>query len=150
MDDRATAPVIGKTLEIAVLVVFIGLVSTALFGSVVPAYRTAAGAEVGDRALVAAVGQVEVAADAPESVETRRVTISIPRTVRGSSYTVHAAEVNDTPVLVLDHPVSGIGGVRPLSLPTSVTTVDGELRSTAAPTVVVSRQQDGTLAVVLQ
>jgi hypothetical protein len=150
VDERATTPVVGKALEVAVLVVFIGLVSAALFGSVVPTYRTAAGAEVGDRVLISAVGQVDVAADVPESVETRRVTISIPRTIRGSSYILRTDEVNGTPTLVLDHPASRIGGVRPLSLPAAVTTVDGELRSTATPTVVVSRQQNGTLAVVLQ
>lgn len=150
MDNRAAAPVVGKTLEIAVLVVFVGLISAALFGSVVPAYRTAAGAEVGDRVLVASVGQVEVAAAAPESVGTRRVALSVPRTIRGEPYVLSADSVNGTPTLTLAHPQPKIGGTHALSVPSEVVSVAGEVRSTTAPTVVVSRQRGGTLAVVLQ
>lgn len=150
MDNRAATPVVGKALEVAVLVVFVGLVSAALFGSVVPAYRTAAGEEVGDRVLVAAAGQVEHAADAPAGVESRRVDVALPRTIRGVAYVVRVTAVNGTPALVLDHPRSRIGGTRPLTLPSRVTTVEGELHSAGEPTAVVTRQPNGTLAVVLQ
>lgn len=150
MDERAAAPVVGKALEVAVLVVFVGLVSAALFGSVVPSYRTAAGAEVGDRVLVAATGQVEVAARGAPTVERRRADVSLPRTIRGTAYVVRAARVNGTPALTLDHPNVAIGGTRVLSLPPRVTAVDGELRSTDAPTVAVSRSPNGTVSVMLQ
>jgi hypothetical protein len=150
VDDRATAPVVGKALEVAVLVVFVGLVSAALFGSVVPAYRTAAGAEVGDRVLVATAGQVEDAADAPSGVERRRVGVAIPRTIRGDAYVVRATAVDGTPALVLDHPTPEIGGRLALALPARVTGFEGELHSAEEPTVVVTRGPNGTLAVVLQ
>ncbi|WP_380678788.1 DUF7263 family protein [Salinigranum sp. GCM10025319] len=96
MDERAAAPVVGKTMEVAVLVVFLGVVSAALFGSVVPQYRTAAGAEIGDRVLVAAAGQIETAASGPESVVERRVDVSVPRTIRGAAYVVRAENRNGT------------------------------------------------------
>lgn len=138
-------------MEVAILVVFVGLVSATLFGSVVPAYRTAAGAEVGDRALVAVASQVDDAARAPASVVERRVSISMPRVIRGVPYVVRATDGsrNVVPTLVLDHPRAGIGGRITLVVP-SGTTVDGELRSTETPTVVVSHTENGTMAVVLR
>jgi hypothetical protein len=150
VDDRAAAPVVGKALEVAVLVVFVGLLSAALFGSVVPAYRTAAGAEVGDRVLVAAAGQIEVAARAPDGVVERRAAVSVPRTIRGAGYVLRATNTTGTPTLVLDHPNAAIGGATPLSVPSRVAVVGGELRSADSPTVVIEGRPDGTLAVTLQ
>lgn len=149
MDERAAAPVAGKALEVAVLVVFVGVVSAALFGSVVPTYRTAAGAEVADRALVAVAGQVDTAAVVTDSVVERRVAVSMPPTIRGSAYVVRAVDERGTPTLVLDHPHAGIGGSVALSTPAG-TPVSGTLRSTADPTVVVSRTANGTVEVVLR
>jgi hypothetical protein len=149
VDERAAAPVAGKALEVAVLVVFVGVVSAALFGSVVPTYRTAAGDEVADRALVAVAGQVDAAAVVTDSVVERRVTVSMPRTIRGSAYVVRAVDERETPTLVLDHPHPGIGGSVALSVPAG-TPVSGALPSTADPTVVVSRAANGTVEVVLQ
>ncbi|AUV80853.1 hypothetical protein C2R22_03570 [Salinigranum rubrum] len=148
MDERAAAPVAGKALEIAILVVFVGVVSAALFGSVVPTYRTAAGAEVGDRTLVAVVGQVDTAAVVTDSVVERRVAVSMPRTIRGSAYVVRAVNGNQTPTLVLDHPHAGVGGAVPLSVPAE-TRVNGSLQSTSEPTVVVT-QESGRIEVVLR
>lgn len=148
MDDRAAAPVVGKALEIAVLVVFVGVVSAALFGSVVPTYRTAAGAEVADRTLVAVAGQVDTAAVVTDSVVERRVAVSMPRTIRGSAYVVRAANATQTPTLVLDHPHAGVGGSVPLSVPPE-TRVNGSLRSTSGSTVVVT-QEGGRVEVVLR
>lgn len=149
MDDRAAAPVVGKAMEVAVLVVFVGLLSAALFGGVVPEYRTAAGAAVGDRVLVAAAGQVETAAQGSEYVDERRVDVSVPRTVRGAAYVLRVESRDGTPTLVLDHPNPAIGGTMPLAIPSHVTGVEGESRSTRSPVVVVSRQPDRTLAVRL-
>jgi hypothetical protein len=152
VDDRAVSPVVGKALEVAVLVVFVGLVSAALFGSVVPAYRTAAGAEVGDRVLVAAAGQIEVAADVPAAVTERRTAVVIPRTIRGAAYAVRVDPGNATgpPTLVLDHPHGSIGGATALSLPPQVVTVTGTTRSTASPTVVVYGRPGGRVEVTLE
>lgn len=149
MDDRAAAPVVGKALEIAVLVVFVGVVSAALFGSVVPTYRTAAGDEVADRALAAVAGQVDTAAVTTDSVDERRVTVSMPRTIRGAAYVIRVTNESGAPALVLDHPHAGVGGSITLSTPAEAA-VTGQLRSTAEPTVVVSRHEDGTVGVVLE
>lgn len=149
MDDRAAAPVVGKALEIAVLVVFVGVVSAALFGSLVPTYRTAAGEAVGDRALAAVAGQVDTAAAVTDSVVERRVAISMPRTIRGAAYTVRAVNGSERQRLELDHPHPGVGGTLPLATPPAVT-VDGTLRSTGEPTVVVTQSTSGTVRVVLQ
>lgn len=149
MDERAVAPVAGKALEVAVLVVFVGVVSAALFGSVVPTYRTVAGAEVADRALVAVAGQIDTAAVVPDGAVERRVTVSMPRTVRGSAYAVEAVNESGTPALVLEHPHAGVGGSVPLSVPAE-TTVTGRLRSTDDPTVVVTRETNGTVEVTLR
>ncbi|WP_152040193.1 DUF7266 family protein [Salinigranum salinum] len=150
MDDRASAPVVGKAMEVAVLVVFVGLVSAALFGSVVPTYRTAAGAEVGERALVAVAGQIEEAARTPDEVIDRRVAISLPRTIRGETYAVRATTTNGTPTLVLDHANAAIGGETALAVPPRVAGVNGTLRSGASPTVTVTRRPDGRFEVRLQ
>lgn len=53
--DRAVSPVVGKALEAALVVLFIGLVTTSLYGSVLPSYRTTAGDGVGERTLASAV-----------------------------------------------------------------------------------------------
>ena len=150
MDDRAVSPVVGKAFEIAVLVVFVGLVSSALFGSVVPDYRTAAGSEIGDRVLVATASQVEVAADVPPTVIERRAAVAMPRTIRGEPYAVRTETGNGTTRLRLDHPNPAIGGETALSLPPAVAAVDGAFDSTASPGVVVRARTNGTLEVTLQ
>jgi hypothetical protein len=149
VDDRAAAPVVGKALEVGILVVFVGVVSAALFGSVVPTYQTAAGAEVGDRVLVAVTGQVDTVASTPDTVTERRVRVSMPRTIRGTAYVVRTTTVRGHAALELDHPHARIGGSIPLSVPGEVV-VTGRLRSTDEPTVVVSRAEGGTVEVVLQ
>lgn len=149
MDDRAAAPVVGKALEIAILVVFVGVVSAALFGSVVPTYRTAAGAEVADRTLVAVTGQVDTAAVVSDSVVERRVAVSMPRTIRGSAYVIRATNESGTQSLVLDHPHAEVAGSMLLSTPPD-TAVTGRLQSTADPTIVVSRRENGVVEVALR
>lgn len=150
MDDRAVSPVVGKTLEVAVLVVFVGVISAALFGSVVPAYRTAAGDEVADRVLVSVTGQVETAADVPPTVDSRRTELSLPRTIRGAAYVVRTTQVNGTPALVLDHPHPRIGGRFPLALSDRVAVVEGTAQSTEPSVVVVTVREGGRLEVLLR
>jgi hypothetical protein len=149
VDNRAAAPVVGKALEIAVLLVFVGVVSAALFGSLVPTYRTAAGEEVGDRTLVAVAGQIDTAAAVTDSVVERRVTVSMPQTIRGAAYVVRAVDERGPQRLELGHPHPGIDGSVPLATPPAAA-VDGTLRSTSEPTVVVTRNASGTVRVVLR
>lgn len=115
--DRGATPVVGKALEASVLVLLVALLATAMFGNVVPEYRTAAGAELADRTLAGAADRVERAVpdDAPRAVE-REVRVDLPTTVRGRGYAVRA----DGRELVLDHPTAGVGGRVALALPSGV------------------------------
>lgn len=115
--DRGTAPVVGKALEAGVLVLLVALLTTSMFGSVVPEYRTAAGAELADRTLAGAAERVEraVPGDAPRVLD-RRVRVDLPGTIRGRGYAVRATGT----ALVLDHPTEGVGGRVGLALPDGV------------------------------
>lgn len=138
-DDRGVAPVVGKVLEVAIVVLFVGVVTTGLYTGVVPEYRDTAGERIGDRTLAAAGGWVEDAVPPAATRVDRRVQVNLPEAIRGTSYRIHT----DGPVLVLDHPRSGIGGRLPLSLPSSVVSVTGTWSSDEPATVAVEGSSDG-------
>ncbi|WP_081603273.1 MULTISPECIES: hypothetical protein [unclassified Haloferax] len=128
--ERAVVPVVGKALEAAIVVLFVGLLTTVLFGGVVPDHRAAVGHELADRTLAAATEQVETTAVVPESAVrgSRRVDAELPRAIRGSSYRIAyvpnatlATDPNVTaPALVLDHPNDAFDRRLPVMLPDSV------------------------------
>lgn len=140
--SRGVTPVVGKTLEVALLLLLAALLTTALFGGVLPTYRTAAGAELADRTLVQGATAVESATPAdPGAYErferTRRV--SVPDRIRGEPYVVRTSAGR----LELDHPRAGVGGsVRPL-LPAN-TTLAGSWRSDRQTRLRVRLTDDGT------
>lgn len=111
--DRALSPVVGKGLEVGIVVLFVALLTTTLYGGVVPDYRTAVGAEIGERALVGAAARVERAVPARSARIERALAVPLPRTIRGEPYRIRAT--NGT--LVLDHPTPGIGGRVRLATP---------------------------------
>lgn len=138
-DRRAAAPVVGKALEAAVLVLFVALLATTLFGGVLPDYRTAAGAEVADRTLAGAAERVERAVPRTEPVWIEReVRVGLPETIRGDRYGIRATGR----ALVIDHPSAGIGGRARLALPARVR-VTGEWSSTDDAVVRVSGGREG-------
>jgi len=126
-DSRAAAPAVGKALEAGIVVLFVALLTTTLYGGVVPNARTAAADEVSERTLQHAAANVEAAvperasagADAGDVVAERHV--SLPATIRGSDYRVTA----DGERLVLVHGHGDVGGETPLVLPESVRDVRG-------------------------
>ncbi|MFC6787270.1 hypothetical protein ACFQFH_15780 [Halobaculum halobium] len=125
--DRAVTPIVAKTLEIGLVVLFVGGLSTALFGGAVPDYRDAAADRVGDRALAGAATDVERAVPPPAaSVHVER-RVELPATIRGSGYRVVAAGE----VLRLDHPNPSVDGTVRLALPERVSSVSGTWRSGA-------------------
>lgn len=139
---RAATPTVGKLLEIGLVALFVGAVAAPLFGGAVPAYRTAAGAELGDRTLATAGERVEAAVPAhvDEAVRVRvRARADLPRTIRGEAYRVRAANGS----LVLDHPRAGVGGRTRLALPDGVS-VAGTWRSDAPAVVLVRSDENGT------
>lgn len=124
-DDRAVTPVVAKALEAAIVVLFIGLLTTTLFGGALPGYRSTAGDAVGERTLSAAAARVEQAVPAVEDASVR-LRVDLPGTIRGDAYRVRS----DDGALVLDHPHEAVGGRVPLALPDRVARVEGTWRST--------------------
>jgi len=142
---RAVTPAVGKTLEIGIVVLFVGLVTTALLGGVVPDYRTAAGAEVGDRVLATAAQEVERAVPPSARDLSVRRTVDLPSTIAGSGYAIRV----DGRALVLDHPDPAIGGRIDLSLPRRVDRVTGRTEG-GAETVVAVRSGGGRIVIELR
>nr|WP_158206580.1 hypothetical protein [Halomarina oriensis] len=119
---------------------FIGLLTSTLFGGVVPGYRSAAGDAVAERSLSGAAARVEQAVPATESA-TVRLRVDLPDTIRGEHYHVRT----DGRALVLDHPHGAVGGRVPLALPDSVTAVDGSWYSAQDPVVRANATASGVV-----
>ncbi|WP_435186322.1 DUF7266 family protein [Halobellus sp. EA9] len=136
--DRGLSPVVGKTLELGVGVLFVALLTATFFGGLVPEYRTAVGAELGERATVAAAERVEAAVpgDRPVGVD-RRVTVRLPPTIRGDPYRVVAVAADGGPALRLVHPDPAVGGRVRLAVRADAS-VSGSWTSTSPSQVLVS------------
>lgn len=140
-DERATSAVVGKALEAAIVVLYVGVLASALFGGAVPEYRTAAGAEVGERVLAEASHRVQQAVPANATDLEAMTRVDLPQTIRGASYEIRT----DGRSLVLDHPDPAIQRSTPLALPETVSTVEGNWTSSEPAVVVVERVEDGLL-----
>lgn len=145
MADRAVAPAVGKALEIGLVLVYVALLASALYGYAVPSYRADAGTALADRTLSAATLDVEDAVpDVGRHVDVR-VRVPLPDTIRGRSYEVRA----DGRALVLDHSSASVGGRQRLALPERVVAVEGAWRS-EAPAFVHVRGNASALVVDLE
>lgn len=138
-DDRGLTPAVGKALEVGVVVLFVGILTTALYGNVVPAYRDTVGDEVADRTVVAAAERVENAV--PPRVSHARVVhrVDLPTSIRGANYRI----ATENRSLVVRHPSSAVSARTSLALPAHVDSVVGEWESGAETVVVVSGAEDG-------
>jgi hypothetical protein len=136
-DARGLTPVVSKALGVSLLLLYVGLVATSLYGGVVPDYRDEVGRELGERTLAGASLAVEdaVPPSAADATATRRV--DLPATIRGSAYEVRVANRS----LVLDHPRFTLR--RPLTLPNRVVGVSGGWDSTATAWVRVEPAPGG-------
>jgi hypothetical protein len=139
-DDRALSPVVGKTLELGLVVLYLAFVATALYGGVVPDYRNAAGASVADRTLASSAERLEAAIppNATHVAVERRV--SLPTTIRGEQYWI---EATNRSTLRLRHPNPEIGERIRLVLPDPVVSVSGTWQSGSPAVVTVSRNATG-------
>ncbi|MFC4449100.1 DUF7266 family protein [Halorussus aquaticus] len=144
--DRAVSPVVGKAMEASIVVLYVGLLSATLYGGVVPEYRTAAGAEVGERALAQSAERVQQAVPTDAATVRARTEVSLPQTIRGRAYEIRV----ETRTLVLDHPRDGVGGRVTLALPETVSSVRGNWSSREPAFVVVRSDGAGGLAVRLE
>jgi hypothetical protein len=146
-DRRAVSPVVGKAMEASIVVLYIGVLTASLYGGVVPEYRTAAGAEVGERVLAQSAERVQQAVPTDARAVQVRAEVSLPRTIRGEAYSIRT----ESRALVLDHPEERVGGRVALALPETVESVEGEWSSRDRALVVVrSEDDDDGLAVRLE
>lgn len=139
MDNRAVTPVVEKLLTLGIVVLFIGVVTAVLFGSAVPNYRDAVGAELGDRVVVSAGEQIEAAVPPNGTTISGQTTIDVPETIRGDRYELGV----DGTTLALEHPRAGIGSEIHLSLPDHVSTTSGTIESQGDRTVTIEKTADG-------
>lgn len=137
--ERGVTPVVAKTLEVGLVLLFISGLSTALYGGVVPDYRTAAGGEVAERTVVAAAERVDAAV--PPATRSAHVEhrVPLPDTIRGAAYRIVAQ--NGT--LRLHHPAHGVDATARLAPPSRVLSIDGTWHSSADTVVVVSTSGGG-------
>lgn len=141
-DDRALSSVVGKSLELGLLALYVSLLVATFYGGVVPDYRTTVGGEVADRTTASVATNVEGAIPATDdAVVDVSVTheVDVPATVRGDPYVLRLADGD----LRLDHPDDRLSRSVPLSLPPGVDRVEGEARSGATVVVVVESTPDG-------
>ena len=147
--DRGLSPVVGKTLEIGVGVLFVALLTATFFGGVTPDYRASVGTELGDRTLVAAAERTEAAVPPDDAVRIdRRAGLRLPETIHGDPYRIVAGEVDGEPVLTLRHPDGRIGGRLRLSLPDR-TAVSGSVTSASPSWIRVVGSDEGGIRVTL-
>jgi hypothetical protein len=115
------------------------LVVGALYGNVVPGYRTAAGAEVGERALATAAERVQQAVPPAAREVDARYRVDLPRTVRGRGYRIRTVGR----ALALDHPHPAVDAEAELALPPRVARVEGSWSSREPAIVRVVDAPDG-------
>jgi len=85
-DTRATTPVVGKTLAIGIVLLYIGGMTTLLYGSVLPGYQAATGEELADRTLAAAVGEIEQSVPDARGEVNRTRRLTLPDRIREKRY----------------------------------------------------------------
>jgi hypothetical protein len=142
--NRAVAPVVGKALEAALVVLFVVLVTTALSTSVVPGYERVAGQRVADRTLAGAAERVQQAVPPAARSASAHVRVDLPRTIAGQGYRVRT----DGRALMLDHPDGALVARSRLALPSRVVDVEGSW-SSRAPAAVRVESANGGLVVRL-
>ncbi|MFC7071807.1 hypothetical protein ACFQJ7_10200 [Halovenus rubra] len=117
--NRGVTPVVSKTLAIGLTVLYIAGMTTVLFGGVVPEYQNRTGAELGERVLATAAGELERAPPAVPGTVKRQTTVMLPKTIANEEYRLVLS--NGTNSLRLDHSNPAIETKTQLSLPPSVT-----------------------------
>lgn len=123
----------GKLLEVSIVVLYVGLLSTTLYGGVVPGYQSTTGDEVAERTLATASQRVHQAV--PPNGTHVRVTarVDLPDAIAGRAYEVRA----DGRRLVLDHPDPDVVASSRLALAESVVDVSGNWSSGEPASVLV-------------
>lgn len=145
MDNRGLTTVVEKLLSLSIVLLYITLLTTVLYGGSIPAYRGAVGAELGERTLAEATTRVEQTVPPAGRSAAARRHVSLPSTIDGTTYEIRA----ENRTLVLDHPDPDIGGETRPVLPSRVGTLTGTWRSGGEMVVTVSGSR-GNLTVRLE
>ncbi|MFC6730735.1 hypothetical protein ACFQDG_18960 [Natronoarchaeum mannanilyticum] len=138
-DARAGSAVVGKALEAAIVVLYVGLLTSTLYAGAIPEYRTAASQEVADRTLADTSAEIRDAVPPNASSVNATARIELPATIRGEAYALRV----DGRQLVLDHPDDAVGGRMPLALPGWVDSIDGQWKSRDDAVVRIRGGTDG-------
>lgn len=145
MDNRGLSTVVEKLLSLSIVMLYITLLTTVLYGGSVPAYRGAVGAQLGERALAEATAEIERTVPPRGRAATAKRRVDLPATIHGAGYRIRANGTH----LLLDHPDDEVGGhARPI-LPDRVQNVTGVWESGAETVVEVAGSQ-GNLTVRLE
>ncbi|GAB3326413.1 hypothetical protein EI982_09975 [Haloplanus rallus] len=144
MTDRGLVPVVGKTLEALLVLLYVASLVATLHGGVVPDYRTAAAAEVSDRTLATTAARIEASVPPPSSGAAVSRRVDLPAAIDGAVYRLRV----ENRTLVLDHPDPTLSGRLRLSLPRRVATVEGSWSSDERATLRI-RGDGSRLRVIL-
>jgi hypothetical protein len=116
-DDRALSSVVEKTLAAGIALLYIAGMTGLLLGGVVPGYQATAGAELGERTLATAAGEVERTVPQVDGDVESTTTVSLPTQIDDASYRLVLADGT----LTLEQAASSLQQERALALPAGVT-----------------------------
>lgn len=133
------SPVVGKAMEATLVVLYIGLVTTVLYGGVVPEYRSTAGDQIADRTLADAATDIEATVPPATLHAEAETEVDLPPTIAGTAYRLTVRGDH----LVIQHPDPKIDQSVPLVLPDRVVSVSGTWESGDTATVRVETTNDG-------
>jgi len=136
-DERGVSPVIEKLVTAGLVVLYIGGMTTVLFGGIVPAYETAAGEEVAERTLATAAGEIETAAPRSGSETAVRATVDLPATIDDTAYRIVLSDRQ----LRLEHPDPEIGATTRLAVSEDIRLEPGRWQS--GSTLVIEGETNG-------
>lgn len=139
MDNRGLTPIISKALEIGIVLLYIGVLTTVLYGSVIPEYRTATADEIDDRVIATAAERVQQTVPPPTRHLDARFTVELPATIRDRMYSIRASNRS----LILHHPHPNIGGRVPLALPKTVSKIEGKWQSHGPLVIRIVSEESG-------
>lgn len=145
VDNRGLSTVVEKLLSLSVVMLYITLLATVLYGGTIPSYRGAVGAELGERTLSEATARVEQSVPPPGQAASARRRVNLPATIDGAAYRIRA----ENGTLVLAHPDEDIGGRAEPILSARVGNLTGEWDS-GEDTVVRVTGGGGNLTVRLE
>lgn len=126
-DTRGATPVVSKTLAIGIVLLYIGGMTTLLYGSVLPGYQTATGEELAGRTLAAAAGEIEQSVPEATGEINRTRELSLPDRIREERYRLELSGGR----LRLKHPDWERAPETRLSVPPGTTVADSSWESGA-------------------